>query len=242
MMDAIHPIRAHAAEECIFLLPHHLVMHMRADIPTYAEWFLERDMRPDYAYHKQQLQSLSVGDDPNSEPARWVLKAPFHLFNLPELFSVYPDAGIIHTHRDPKDVMGSWSSFAVILGKLHRTNVDVKAVAHNWIRLWEKGLKRAIEFRYRTNTSAVYDLQYHDLAANPIEAMRQLYAHFGDTLSAEAEAAMRAMLDADRASKQTPRAVHRYDLAQFGLTEAEIDKTFGFYTNFCNIPLERNHV
>ncbi|MFN8026704.1 MAG: sulfotransferase [Acidimicrobiia bacterium] len=46
---------------------------------------------------------------------RWVLKSPIHLHWLPELMSVYPDASLAITHRDPLTVLASVTSLVATL-------------------------------------------------------------------------------------------------------------------------------
>jgi hypothetical protein len=229
---AIHPIEAHSPEECVFLLPHNFTFHTRAFLPAYADWLLTRDFRPDYTYHKQQLHALSIGH----EGKRWVLKSPFHLFSLPELFATYPDAAIIHTHRDPVPVIGSWCSFACLLAMMHRRPFDLRALAADWVARWQAALQRAVEMRTQLPPAAAYDLHFHDLTADPIAAMRRLYAHFGDDLSPEAERRMRALLTQEKQARM--HASHRYDLAQFGLSAAQIDAAFRAYVEQFHVRLE----
>jgi hypothetical protein len=43
-------------------------------------------------------------------PGRWLGKTPHHLENLDALLDVFPDAKILHTHRDPVRVVASFAS------------------------------------------------------------------------------------------------------------------------------------
>lgn len=60
-------------------------------------------MRPAYAMHRRVLQQLQW----QVPGARWVLKAPSHLFAMDALLHTYPDARIVQTHRDPVTVVAS---------------------------------------------------------------------------------------------------------------------------------------
>ena len=41
------------------------------------------------------------------EPFTWMLKCPFHLPYLSELFEAFPDATVVWTHRDPVECIAS---------------------------------------------------------------------------------------------------------------------------------------
>jgi hypothetical protein len=47
---------------------------------------------------RRRLLQYRQWQDPKG---RWLLKSPQHLFDLPGLMEIYPDARIVWTHRDP---------------------------------------------------------------------------------------------------------------------------------------------
>ncbi|MEZ5168080.1 MAG: sulfotransferase [Acidimicrobiales bacterium] len=65
--------------------------------PTYDLHLATADHLPAYAWHRRTLQTLQQAEG----APRWVLKAPSHLPTLRQLFATYPDARVIHIHRDP---------------------------------------------------------------------------------------------------------------------------------------------
>src|SRR5262249_13888430 len=70
-------------------------------VPSYRAWFFRQDLRSAYQYHRRFLQHLQF-----RRPARrWIFKAPTHMFAMPSLLSVYPDALFVQTHRTPVDAM-----------------------------------------------------------------------------------------------------------------------------------------
>ena len=71
----------------------------------HAEWLIGARPRGYYETHKRLLQQMHwKGPD-----GRWLLKTPQHLFDLPGLFDVYPDARVVWTHRDPVSTFSSLS-------------------------------------------------------------------------------------------------------------------------------------
>src|SRR5262249_33828243 len=104
--QAIHDVGARMPEECVIILAHSLVGSQFAsmyDVPSYSRWGDAQDARPGYELHRRFLQHLQH----HCRGERWVLKAPVHLPHLGALLSVYPDARVIMTHREPLEVLGS---------------------------------------------------------------------------------------------------------------------------------------
>ena len=77
------------------------------------------------------------------------------------------------------------------------------------------------------------DIHYEELVRQPIEAVRSIYDHFGLELDAEAEAAMRRKLSH---SPQAKWGVHHYSLEEFGIDEARLRDTLGWYYERFDIP------
>jgi len=102
----IHPVSAELPQECVAIMSHCFMSQefdTMVDLPEYELWLEEQDQRPVYAFHKQFLQHLR----PGSSGHRFVLKAPAHLHSLEAILAVYPDAQIVHTYRDPLQVLPS---------------------------------------------------------------------------------------------------------------------------------------
>ena len=79
------------------------------------------------------------------------------------------------------------------------------------------------------------DVQYAELLSDPIAAVRRVYDHLGVALSAEAETRMRAWL---AAHPQNRHGTHRYQLDDFELTRADVDRAFTAYRERFAIPAE----
>jgi hypothetical protein len=72
----------------------------------------------------------------------------------------------------------------------------------------------------------VFDMRYKDLSADPIAAVRKVYEYCGAEFTPIAEQNMRQWL-ADNPSDKHGR--HTYNLADFGLTEAQIRDVYSDY-------------
>ncbi|GEO01560.1 hypothetical protein NSE01_33920 [Novosphingobium sediminis] len=75
----------------------------RARVPRWSHYYFAHDQTPHYAYEKKMMQALTWMRGPN----RWLTKAPPNMENLIPLHTVFPDATIVITHRDPVAVIRS---------------------------------------------------------------------------------------------------------------------------------------
>lgn len=228
--SVIHPMSADEPEECIFLLTDNLTYASRASIPAYVDQYLHTDLKPVYANFRQHLQALQW-----QQPERsWVLKSPLHLWGMDALLATFPDARIVQLHRDPKKALPSWFSLAAAIGKMQRRSVNLTQIARNWLPLWKIGMERTQAVR-AANPDQFLDLQYRDLTADPLAAVRRIYAHFGDELSPDAEARMsRWMQDHAHGSHEG----HRYSAAQFGVSDEQITRELSNYIAAYNVSVE----
>lgn len=218
----IHPPSAVEPEECIFLLTDNLAYALRANIPAYVEKYLRTDLKPVYANFRQHLQALQW-----QQPERsWTLKSPLHLWGLDALLATFPDARIIQTHRDPKKALPSWFSLAAALGKMHRRTVDLTQIAKDWLPLWKIGMERAQTVRATANADQFLDIHYRDLVADPLVAVRQIYAHFGNELTPDAQANMSRWL---KEHAHGSHEKHRYSAVQYGVSDEQITRELSSY-------------
>jgi hypothetical protein len=94
---------------------------------------------------------------------------------------------------------------------------------------------RLIAFRARRGDAGFADLAYRDFVRDPIAAVRGVYAHFGEPLTPEAEAAMRRHL---AASPQGRWGRHAYSAGEFGLRREAIDERFRVYRERFGVEAE----
>ncbi|MFY7066528.1 sulfotransferase family protein [Nocardiopsis changdeensis] len=216
----IHPMHPMEPEECVFLLPHGLNNHVRAPVPGYRAWLERRDATPDYVYLKQQLQALQWG-----RPARrWVLKSPLHLPNLDVLLSVFPDAVVVLTDRDPARAMPSWASLTEAGMRLHCRGVDPRRIGREWLDIWARAAERARAVRRGSAPERFLDLPYDELTSDPLGAAERVWRSLGEEFDADSRARTLAYTRRDR--RRNPGG-HRYGLDRYGLTAGEMRAAFG---------------
>jgi len=221
----VHVVGAEVPQECVSLMtPTFLSDQFDAMyyVPSYRAWFFRQNLQPAYEYHRRFLQHLQF----RRAGRRWILKAPTHMFAMPALLSVYPDALFVQTHRTPLDAMASVSSLVTILRSAFSDAVDPLIVGREAIDYWSETMKKFLRERDRLENNRICDIQYDEIRRDPIRAVRRIYEYFGWSLSHEAERRMRALV-ASQAKRQS--ANHRYDLSQFGSSAGEVFSVFETY-------------
>jgi len=225
-LRVMHPFGATLAQECVSLFMYDvrtLALETQAHVPAYARWLEQADMAPAYAQHTSALQALQ-----SAQPTgRWVLKTPNHLWDLDALLAAYPDARIVWTHRDPGPVVTSLASLANAGQRPLTARGDPRPAAEEWKRKCAFAIGSATAFDDRAGPDWCRHLHYEELLADPVAAVRGLYAAFDEEVSDLHARRMRAFLD------QRPQDAfgrHVYDPADFGWSYAGLAEEFAGYT------------
>ena len=104
--DAVYPMRAWTPHECVAIHSYTMLSEefaITCRIPAYEAFLREGNLGPAYAWQKRFLQYLQL-----SRPTKqWILKSPEHVYGLEHLLTVFPDAVVIQTHRNPLEVLRS---------------------------------------------------------------------------------------------------------------------------------------
>jgi len=222
----IHAIGAAEPEECINLFANDLRsvwFLVGLDLPEYAHWLYHQDLVPLYRRHRLQLQLLQW----RYRAERWVLKAPMHLLGLGPILSVYPDAQIITTHRDPVSVVLSEASLFRTMRQAFQDNVDSTAIGREMLDHLGDWTDAALGARDAHPGTRFVDLSYHALIADPMAAVRHIYTAFDAPLSTTATLRMEAWL---RNNRQHKHGVHRYTPEEFGIDPDHVRRRFVRYS------------
>lgn len=226
---AAHPMDAFAPDEEIMLIEHAFLSwnpEAFCRVPSYAAWLETQDLTPGYRHLERTLRFLQWQKQRRGEKGRrWVLKAPFHLAFLDELFRVFPDAHVVLTHRDPVETVPSLASFVHTLHLLGSDHVDALEIGAHWGRKLAWATRRAL--RARTGREERFlDVDYEELVRDPMVCVRRIYAFAGMPLTPEAVQCMREWAVENARDR---RPVHRYTLEQFGMSEASLARDFAEY-------------
>ena len=203
------------------------------NIPSYNRYLATTDNRPAFEYHKRVLQVLQS----RMPGRRWLLKSPNHIDNMEALFSVYPDARIIHTHRDPTRTMPSTLSIKATTTWMRSDAVDL-----TWSKFLHKALSmslnRVIEGRQSNEfpDQQFVDLQFADLMKAPVDALSRVYEFLDIDFQDSDAQRIRDYLD------NKPRAKHgkhHYSMEEFSLDEDRVSAAFANYRDYYQIPAEQ---
>lgn len=233
--NLIHPVNATDYEENYFLL-RHTPMHLAAaPIPGYAEFLFGTDpdgpaydARADFTRLKEMLQVLAWG----REAAVPVLKHPGNIFFLREILTVFPDARIVWTHRDPLTVMGSMCSMAESLHLIHckPPTVDPHAIGQRWLELLSTGIRRAREANVGLPRSSVRHLDYALMMSDAHQRVPELFEQLGLRWDGSDERRLTTALAAPRDQRR-----HEYELSRYGIDADDVDAAFGDYTRMVSV-------
>ena len=180
-----------------------------------------------YRYLERLLKFLQWQKRESGRPlGRWLLKSPFHLGYVDALFTVFPGAQIIQTHRDPLETIPSSASMYRSLWELNTDQVDPVRVGALVRDRLSWGLTRCMRSRDRLPPERFFDADYRDTLRDPLAQAERIYAWLGMPLSGDAERAMRRWVQEHGRDKRPP---HRYALAEFGYTEESLAADFAEY-------------
>ena len=221
------------------------------DVASYNRWLLAKRSDAHahaFRWHRKLLQYLQLREadgsgaaataatataadqdqeaPPSPPPRRWVLKTPWfsHGPVLEAALAEYPDALVIATHRKPSVVVGSSTSVHIRTYGAGSDAVDARRIGASQLWLMEAMMESNLATRQKWRreqprlAERIADLSLGELKRDPLGAVAGVYQQLGLELTAEAKAAMRAWLD----TKQVDHGKHKFELGDFGLSEASV--------------------
>ncbi|MBY0423387.1 MAG: sulfotransferase, partial [Parvularculaceae bacterium] len=191
-----------------------------ATTPTYHDWLLFCDMQGAFAHRKRVFQILQ-----STNSGRWTLKMPSDAVFVDQLFKTFPDAKVIWTHRDPYAAFASSMSMRGTSRPMFNKDVGLDYMRTRFPLQLALHLARPLEAS-RRRPGDFYHLYYDDLVADPVAAMKKVYAFLGDPFTDAAETGMRAWL---AANPQGRFGAHRYALPEWGFEKKDLDPYFADY-------------
>ncbi|HEV2320418.1 MAG TPA: sulfotransferase [Verrucomicrobiae bacterium] len=232
--DEVYPVRAVTPHECLAIHSYTLMSEefvTTCRVPAYEYFLRQTGLRRAYAWQKLFLQHLQS----RSPLKRWILKSPDHLYGLEELFSVFPDAMIIQTHRNPIDVLKSSLQLTeVVQGLFARPDRD--CLQEREARTLAETMERSIRFRdqHPEMASRFLDLNYSEIVSDPLGTARRIYQHLDCPVTATAIERMRQFI-ATRSRYQRRR---NPTLADLGLDVRAETRRFQNYCRRFGISMQ----
>jgi hypothetical protein len=236
-LRAAHNIVAEEVDECLGVLRQSFVSNIwncAWSAQNYDLWWQGQSELPAYRHLYRVLQLIG-----SNEPGkRWLLKNPGHIARLDMVFAVFPDARVIQTHRDPAKAV---PSLCALLAPIHpmmeegRADTQPRLLALRETEKWARAIRDAEPVR-QAHPGQILDVVHGDFHRDPMGTIDRIYAFLGLDLSDQVAAAMAARNDA---APELSHGVHRYDIADFGMTEAGIRARFGDYVDRFGLVGER---
>lgn len=227
----IHHTTADTPEECIHLL-NHTFTDVQFGIETmmepYGSWFQQQDLHASYEYYGNLLRMLQwqrPGD-------RWLLKSPAHLWALDCIDSMFPDACIIITHRNPLEAVTSYAS--MMASMMNDRDYDIKQLGPVTMEYLARKVESSLKQRENIDKSRILDLQFNDFVADSVQFVHGIYDYFKLPMTATAKQRIEAYA-ADHPMNKHGK--HEYALEQYGLSEQQVLKRFEFYIEHFQVPM-----
>ena len=184
------------------------------------------DATYNFEWHKNVVRILQSSTD-----QRWLFKCPTHIHFLQELFLTYPDARVIHMHRNPAKAIPSLLS----LIRSSHPNIGDQEIEQT-LSFCEGGLRKSIDQRSRSLVPPhqIADVHFDSLMSNPIAVIGELYKFLDIDATDNFKKNIKDYLSRYARHKY---GSHHYTPEDFNLTERGVLQRFEFYTSHYNIPL-----
>ena len=221
-MLVTHEMVADEVDECLEVLRHDFVCNRfpsSFNIPEYDAWYQAQDEKPCYRRLADTVRLIGLNDR-----RTWLLKNPGHFAEMEALLSVFPDARVIITHRDPVKSIPSLTSLLSDLRRMVYKDPDLTLMGPRETAYWGKAKDRTEALRKTLPTGQFIDINHSDFHADPIGAVRKIYDYFGLDLKPEVEQKMKDWLAANPAGKH---GKHTYEITDYGVTEQDVRDAMG---------------
>lgn len=228
----IHYMTADSAEECIFLTNHTFQdaqYGFEVFLEPYASFYETVDRRPQYQYHADLLRLIQW-----QRPAdRWLLKTPSHIGHLDIIAQQHPDSGMIITHRNPLEVIGSYSSMMNAVMP-ERSHTDPEELGRRVLDLLAGQMDQSMKARRDIDPERIVDVQYVDFTTDTMSVVDCIYDHLSLPYP---DGTRQAIADYVADHPRGKHGSHDYKLEQFGLNEQQVLDRFSSYIETYNIAV-----
>lgn len=197
----------------------------------WRDWYLASDQTPQYEFMKTVLKVLTFlrGGE------RWLLKSPQHVEQFGPLMSVFPDATVVITHRDPVSVTASGITMMAYTARMSEKPEWVRGVGTYWVDRFERMFRGFVAGRDLVPEAQSLDVRFDEFMADDVAMVERIYEladqPFGDDVKSGMDAFM----------VKNPRGKHgrvAYDLTDFGVDRSERRAALQFYVDRFGVTIE----
>lgn len=204
------------------------------------------------------------------QDSTWMLKCPFHLPYLEELFATFPDATVVWTHRDPVECIGSACSLYETLAEMgcETWSIEKKSLGAAVLQYTKLCLERAEEAIAKINAAApkgrssVIHVRYADNVREPLQVCSSILEQAGVAEDTQYVTRVKDYVAASKAKRSKEKAlnkvgssgdsdagklkmvepvVHVYSLEEYGLSVDKVRETFKAYTDKYNLVEKKSN-
>lgn len=188
-------------------------------------------------YHKF-LQLLTwQSKNRRDQDFTWMLKSPFHLPYLEELFDEFPGATVVWTHRDPAEFVASGCSLyeTIMEMGMEQSSIDRIKLGRAVMNYTRKCLDKAEETfqKLKSRNIKVIHIRYLDNLKDPKSVCRNIYEKAGLTYTEKYEQNLDSYLKKSKEERQKLKekkgSIHEYKPEDYGLTKDGIREEFKEY-------------
>jgi hypothetical protein len=225
---ALHPFVPEEPEEEVVMLEmscRSLSACLFFDVPTFFSWLTAQPQVPLYEELRVLLQ-YQQWQDGGRRGRPWVLKSPMHLGRIDALLEVFPNATIVHCHRDLHTSMTSICNLVEASRAIRSDRSDPIELGRFLLKFlsdeWSANL------RQRTSLPAdaqVLDVRFDQIRDDAPEVLRGIYRSRGAELSEPAESAMRGWANVNHGRSGAYRRPAEY----YGLEASAVEAAFSPY-------------
>ena len=199
-------------------------------LPTFFDWTMSRSGQEAYRYVKKVLQYLQWQDGGHRDRP-WILKAVGHIANIECLLNCYPNATLVHAHRDPRQSIPSFSKLLHASWSVRTDPPPKRVIGAEQLRQWSTATTRYLAARDKLKLDdRILDVKYEQVRSDPMPVIKEVFKRANRHLGAEME---QQMLEWNNNNEQHKFGKHVYSLEEFGLSGEGIDQAFeGYITRF----------
>lgn len=229
-LAAIHDTGPDDFEESVLISPQNFITNYFCCLGTtgYDAWWWGRSQRKCYVRFANILRLIGLHDS-----RQWLLKCPNHIFDMGALLAEFPDACVIHTHRDPAKAIPSLCGYLDVVKQTmfepqHRNRGLLGAVESV---KWLHGLARYQPVR-EGHESNFCDVMHSDFLEDPLGEVKKIYRYFDMPLTEKSESRMKQWL---AGQPDAQKGGHHYKAEDFGLTENGLRELYSSYIHHYGI-------
>jgi Sulfotransferase family len=224
-LQPAHEMDAHAPEMEAMLMTHGFMTNSPTRlVPSHQRYCEAADHTAVYAWLHSMLQFIQWQNGGERRP--WILKSPTHLPTLRELHAQYPETALVMTHRHPLTSVASMFKLVELGTERHARSVDRGKIRDMWLHILTLNMQRFLECRDQVTTAQWIDVPYPELSGQSHDSVRRIYESIGVSVTEET---LEVMDDWERANPPHKQGEFVYQLEDYGLTEADVEREFAPY-------------